>query len=295
MLIRFWGTRGSIPSPGAHTVGYGGNTTCIEVITDTGYRLIVDAGTGARLLGAAMVSGASPGRALHLLLSHCHWDHVQGLPFFEPLRRGGLQISVRLPAHLLGQADRILETQLEPLFFPLSLSDMRATVVIDAARKSEHIADVVVRSAAVEHPGGAVAYRIDDPDNPARSVVFAPDSELIEPDKASAGGTPAGGAVASGASPAFAALCAGARILVHDAMYTRDEYDVRRGWGHSTHLAALELAINSGVSALVLFHHHPDRSDDQVDALVAECEAEVARRGVAMSVTAAREGMELEL
>jgi len=115
---------------------------------------------------------------LHIFLSHCHWDHVQGLPFFEPLRGTGTQVNFRLPAHMLTQADRILQTQLDPLFFPIALQDLRARIVMEAAHEREEIDDMSIRSAAVEHPGGALAYRVCAGDDEGRSVVFAPDSEI---------------------------------------------------------------------------------------------------------------------
>ena len=278
MLIRFWGTRGSIPSPGPDTARYGGNTACVEVVSDAGKRLIFDAGTGARLLGARMAAETVAAQQLHIFLSHCHWDHVQGLPFFEPLRGTGTQVNFRLPAHMLTQADRILQTQLDPLFFPIALQDLRARIVMEAAHEREEIDDMSIRSAAVEHPGGALAYRVCAGDDEGRSVVFAPDSEIT---KRRRKGSP------------LERLITGAKILIHDAMYTEAEYAKRRGWGHSTHLAALDLALKTHVQLLVLFHHDPDRSDAQVDAIVEECREQAAKHSKELLVLGAYEGLEL--
>jgi phosphoribosyl 1,2-cyclic phosphodiesterase len=282
MLIRFWGTRGSIPSPGPNTARYGGNTSCIEVVSDAGQSVIVDAGTGIRRLGARIAAqpAASRNGALHLLLSHCHWDHVQGLPFFEPLRTDGVEVVVRVPAHLLPQADRILQTQLDPLFFPVTRADLRARIVIEAARDQEKLADLTIRSSPVEHPGGAVAYRLSEVSDETRSVVVAPDSEIVLNQRNAA---------------AFEELVSGARILIHDSMYTEAEYAQRQGWGHSTHIASLELALRTGVEQLILFHHHPDRGDSRVDEMVEECRAIAEKRSGDLAIIAAYEGLELEL
>jgi phosphoribosyl 1,2-cyclic phosphodiesterase len=280
LLIRFWGTRGSIPSPGPDTARYGGNTPCLEVISDGGTRLIFDVGTGARLLGTRIRAEKDASNPLHIFLSHCHWDHVQGLPFFEPLRTEGTSVNFRLPAHMLTQSDRILRTQLDPLFFPIALQDLRARIVIEAAREREEVADMTVRSAPVEHPGGALAYRVCAGDDEGRSVVFAPDSEITRKKRKS---TP------------LEKLITGAKILIHDAMYTESDYASRRGWGHSTHLAAVDLAIKTHVQLLVLFHHDPDRTDSQVDALVEECRMEAARHTKDLLVVGAYEGLELEV
>jgi phosphoribosyl 1,2-cyclic phosphodiesterase len=283
VLIRFWGTRGSIPSPGPDTARYGGNTPCLEIVSDGGRRIILDAGTGARMLGSRIVnespSGSTP-QSLHVFLTHCHWDHVQGLPFFEPLRTDGLQVNFRLPAHMLTQSARILETQLDPLFFPIALEDLRARIVIEAAHEREEIEDLTVRSAPVEHPGGALAYRVCAGADEGRSVVFAPDSEITRKRRK---GSP------------LEKLITGSKILIHDAMYTEADYVKRGGWGHSTHLAALDLALRTQVQLLVLFHHEPNRTDQQVSEMVEECRTEAAKKSKELLVLGAYEGLELEL
>ena len=281
MLIRFWGTRGSIPAPGPDTIRYGGNTTCIEVITDAGHRIIVDAGTGIRRLGSRIVADEREG-SMHLFLTHCHWDHVQGLPFFEVLRTAGMELAMHVPSHLMEHADRILQTQLDPLFFPVSRADLQGRISIVAAAEPEQVHDASVSAAAVDHPGGALAYRIVPNNEAARSVILAPDSELT-------------GDAGSGVSARLEKLMTGAKVLVHDAMYTEREYTERRGWGHSSHRAALELALRSEVQLLVLFHHHPDRTDAQVDEMLEECRAEAKSRSRDLLVLAAYEGLELEV
>jgi phosphoribosyl 1,2-cyclic phosphodiesterase len=261
-------------------VRYGGNTTCLELVTDSGYSLIVDAGTGIRKLGQRMAESVDVNnRSLNLLLTHCHWDHIQGLPFFEPLRDSETKVAVRVPAHLLPEADRILQAQLDSLFFPVARSDLRAEISFRGAVDGETVQDARVRSCPVVHPGGAVTYRVDADGDETRSVVVAPDSEMA-PD--------------SPVNAPLRALASGAKILVHDAMYLEEEYDTHRGWGHSTHLAAVQLAIDVKAELLVLFHHHPDRNDAQVGAMLEESRAFAANAGDLL-VVAAYEGLELEL
>jgi ribonuclease BN (tRNA processing enzyme) len=180
---------------------------------------------------------------------------------------------------MFAEAERVLQAQLDSLFFPVTRSDLRADIAFQRVEPSESVANVRVRSCAVEHPGGAVAYRVDAEDDSARSVVIAPDSE-----------------VALGAPPnsPLHNLSAGAKILIHDAMYTVDEYDSRRGWGHSSHLAAVELALRQKAHLLVLFHHDPDRTDAQVDGMLEESRA-AAGETSNLLVVAAYEGLELEL
>lgn len=264
--IRFWGVRGSIASPGAHTVRTGGNTPCVEV--RCGERTIVlDAGTGLRSLGERMLA---EGRTeATVLLSHLHWDHIQGLPFFLPAWLGGHRLTF---AGMPGLREA-LDAQMQPPCFPVRLSDMSAALEfceIDALR----LGDVTVRAAKLNHPGGVLGYRIE---HAGTSVVYATDTEHYScPD------------------PHLVALAKDADVLIYDAMYTEAEYAGRVGpskvgWGHSTWEAGVAVADAANVGRLVLFHHDPQRSDDAIDAL--EREAATRRPGT----VAAREGAELVL
>lgn len=264
LTIRFWGVRGSIASPGPHTVRTGGNTPCVEV--RCGETLIVlDAGTGIRALGDRVLREGI--REHTLLSSHLHWDHIQGLPFFVP---------AWIPDHrvtIVGRPgiERALEAQMTPPCFPVRLADMKAELAFREVASGERI-DVgaaSVRAVALNHPGGVYGYRIE---HAGRSVVYATDTEHYAcPD------------------PHLVELARDADVLIYDAMYTPDEYAGRVGppkvgWGHSTWEAGVAVAEAAGVSRLVLFHHDPPRSDDAVDAL--ERRAQLALPGT----VAAREG-----
>jgi phosphoribosyl 1,2-cyclic phosphodiesterase len=281
MLIRFWGTRGSIPAPGFETARYGGNTTCFEVIGDDDYRIIVDAGTGIRRLGRSLNHDDAKELQTHLLLTHFHWDHIQGIPFFDLLTTRGAAVQIRVPADQTQHSERILQTLLDPLFFPVSRRDVSARVTSEAAAATESIGDTQVQTGRVDHPGGAIAYRLNAGGDAQRSVVLAPDSEVT--------------AGAGANRTELENLAWRARVLVHDAMYTESEYAARRRWGHSSHLAAVDLAMRCETRLLVLFHHHPDRADGQVEMLLEECKEAATARGSALQIVAAHEGLEIEV
>lgn len=287
MRLHFWGTRGSIPSPGAATVRYGGNTPCTELRTAAGHLVILDAGTGIRELGRSLIQRAD-GRAIEgdIFLTHAHWDHIQGLPFFAPIFQRGNHFTIWGSASLETSIDRVVRDQMSPVVFPVTFDALDAVIDFRELRPgAQHANGVHVSAFEVRHPGGALGYRFADPAAPDRALVYVSDNEI-------------GDASKYPQSPArwrddFVAWMRGARVLVHDATYTEDEYDQHRGWGHSTDADAVDLAIDAGVETLVLFHHKPERHDDDVDALVATARARAAARGAPLHVLAAAEGLTL--
>ncbi|HEX6314601.1 MAG TPA: MBL fold metallo-hydrolase [Gemmatimonadaceae bacterium] len=288
MRIRLWGTRGSCPSPGPATVRYGGNTTCVEVRGDDGHIVILDAGTGIRELGRALVSSAQ-GRPISgdVFFSHAHWDHIQGLPFFTPGFQAGNTFRLFGAPTLLQSLELVLRQQMSPVVFPVAFDDLHARIEfreLSGHRLSEN--EIEVRAISVRHPGGALGFRLAPADTPQRSVVFIPDNEL---DKF---GDAAPGAPTREELLRFAH---GARVLIHDAMYTGAEYMDHRGWGHSSYRDTVDFAIAAEVQTLVLFHHDPERTDDDLVTQLALCREMVSERGGAVEVVAAAEGMELEL
>lgn len=269
LTIRFFGVRGSIASPGPGTVRTGGNTPCVEVrYGDT--RLILDAGTGIRPLGEEMLREGD--EEATLLLSHLHWDHIQGLPFFLPAWIPGHRVTL-LGTHGLRDA---LDAQMRAPHFPVRLSDMKAELsfVEVASGGDVRVGDVTIRAVTLNHPGGVYGYRIEAG---GRSVVYATDTEHYScPD------------------PHLVALAKDADVLIYDAMYTEDEYagrvgPTKVGWGHSTWEAGVAVAEAAGVSRLALFHHDPQRTDDGVDAI------ERAAAARFEGAFAAREGAEIVL
>lgn len=271
--IRFWGVRGSIAAPGPETASVGGNTSCVEVVCGAS-RFILDSGTGIRALGDALMK-QGPVQAT-LLLSHHHWDHIQGLPFFTPIYLPATQLTVIGP-----QTDRlsnidVLEHQMSSPVFPVRLEelpcslDTREVMVGDVLE----LGDTRIVVAKANHPGGCLAYRLE---HAGRSVVYATDTEHY-----------------SCVDPALRTLAAGADVLIYDAQYTPAEYrgehgPSKVGWGHSTYEDAAKLAHAADVAQLVLFHHDPRRDDRSV--------AELERKAQALfaGAVAAREGMLIEL
>lgn len=266
MQVRFWGVRGSVPVSGARFLA-GGNTSCVEVTHD-GHRLVLDGGTGLRALGDHVGFGPFHGT---ILFSHVHWDHIQGVPFFTPAFNPSATVTFAGPTRdgvTIGDA---LATQMRPPTFPVTLAAFRASLRfldIDRARPFT-IGPFRVRPCDLDHPDGVLAYRIEAA---GRVLVYATDVEL-----------------AGRVDPRLASLADGADLLVHDAMYTTDEYEgrvgpPRRGWGHSTVDEAVAMARSAGVERLVLFHHDPSRDDDALAAV------EAAARDGFPGASAAREG-----
>jgi phosphoribosyl 1,2-cyclic phosphodiesterase len=268
MQVRFLGVRGSVATPGPATVRTGGNTSSVEVLCGA-QRIVLDAGTGLRVLGDELAKGGET--ELTLLLSHLHWDHVQGLPFFAPLYRA----STRLAIHGLGAAadelTRALSAQMSSPGFPVRWQELPSRLSCTPLLGGESflVGDVRVTCARLNHPGGVLAYRLE---HDGSSVVYATDTEHYACD-----------------DPKLLALARDADVLIYDAMYTEPEYrgelgPARVGWGHSTWEAGVRIARRAGAKKLVLFHHDPGRDDQAVDGL------EQAAQAHFPNTVAAREG-----
>ena len=284
--LRFWGTRGSIPSPGLATARYGGNTPCVELRTAEGWLVILDAGTGIRELGRALMTRANGhGVEGDIFLTHAHWDHIQGIPFFAPLFHRGNHFTIWGSRSLQTSIDRVVRDQMSPVVFPVSFEELQARIDFqELAEERRAGCGYEVAAMAVRHPGGALAYRFTESNGTGGGLVYVSDNELS--------------AAARYDTPRewrdrFVEFVRGAAVLVHDTMYRADEYRNFVGWGHSTYEDAVELALEASVDRLVLFHHHPERTDDEVDRCVAACRELVQARGARLDVIAAAEGMTL--
>lgn len=286
LRIQFWGTRGSVPSPGRKTVRYGGNTPCVEIRTDEGWLVILDAGTGIRELGLSLLhrSAGAP-VAGDIFLTHAHWDHIQGIPFFAPLFQRGNHFTIWGSPSLERSVDRVVRDQMSPVVFPVSFEELDARIDFStiAAGDRRSGTGYEVEAFEVQHPGGALGYRFRAPGS-TQSIVYVSDNELGSPDKY---------ASAVDWRQQLVAFVRGATVLVHDTMYTTDEYDHHRGWGHSTYRDGVELALEAGVATLVLFHHDPQRTDDELDQRIDECRALVRSLGGTLQVLGAAEGLSL--
>lgn len=275
MRVRFWGTRGSIPCSGAPYIRYGGNTACVEVRCGE-HVLIFDGGSGLRDLGEALVE-ESPKR-LHLFLTHCHFDHICGLPFFAPFFMPNIDIDVWAGHFENGMTtSAMLDTFMTPPFFPVTPSVFKAHLGfhdLSAGDTLRPAPGIVVRTMSLNHPQGATGYSVS---YEGRTVCYLTDTE-------------AGGRAFE---ERFVDFARGADILIVDAMFTDEELVACTGWGHSSWRQAVDLAERAGAGTLVLFHHHPMHDDDEMDAIAAEAEAirpgtVVARERLAMDLEAAR-------
>jgi phosphoribosyl 1,2-cyclic phosphodiesterase len=271
--LTFWGVRGSTPSVDRETWRYGGNTPCLELVTPGGSRIILDCGTGLRMLGkrwAGETGGARAAEA-HIFVTHYHWDHIQGLPFFTPLYSPKNRFHFySFRSEFLGpdSLKRVLEAQMAFPYFPVSLSSMSAarefTEIAGGDRRV--VGDACVTARWLNHPQGCLGFRFE---TPAGTIVYATDNEPGTPDF----------------DRALRELAAGADVLVNDAQFTPEQLAHRKGWGHSSWLEGVRLAKDAGVRNLVLFHHDPDSSDKSVDAILREA------RGHFENTWAASEGM----
>ena len=296
--LKFWGVRGSIPVPGSSTVGYGGNTSCIEVRAD-GEIIILDAGSGMRALGIALEEEfkAHPIK-LTILISHTHWDHIQGLPFFLPAYNS--KNSLRLLGYEGARAGlaTILASQMETSVFPVSLRDMTGAISIEELRTMEFsIGRVRVQARFVNHPGICVGYRLMTSNG---SLAYLPDNEPYELLKVSLAerdhsDVKQARAHAAAERAGLVEFIRGADILVIDSQYTDDEYRQKIGWGHGSLSSVVSLALDAGVRKLFLFHHDPSRDDKGVDQMVESARMLVLESGQPMEVDAAREGSEVWL
>ncbi len=252
MEIEFFGVRGSIATAGPDTLRYGGNTSCVSVRAG-GRELIFDAGTGLLPAGNRI----RPGQRVELFLSHLHWDHIQGFPFFRPGYIPGTDVVIHAVAHegeYFKPVHDVLSDQMRPPTFPVGLEVMGGNLhFVDVPQNTRvDLGEVEVRHAAVDHPNGCFSYRVDCG---GRSVVYATDLEHGE-----------------SVDPALCELARNADILIYDAMYTPEEYEgevgpSKRGWGHSTFEAGADLADAAGVKQLILFHHDPSHDDEFMDGL----------------------------
>jgi phosphoribosyl 1,2-cyclic phosphodiesterase len=283
--VTFWGARGSIPTPGAHTARYGGNTSCVAVEAD-GQLVILDAGTGIRGLGLTL-EGKNGSVQAEILLSHTHWDHIQGLPHFKPFFAPGNAVRIWGSKQGSKSLDEILHLQMDPAVFPIPLTAVSAALTVKEVRPGSEftVGPFRAQSMQLRHPGTTLAYRLV-PVAGGRSMAYVTDNELGP-----------GGSYDTPPSwrRELVKFLSGVDLLIHDAMYTTTELDSHRGWGHSSYEEAVELAADAGAKRLVLFHHEPEHDDIALDALLAAAQQSAQRRGALPEVIAAQEGMQLSL
>ena len=299
MKLKFWGVRGSIPTPGKHTVRYGGNTPCLELRLDDDSLVIFDAGTGIRNFGDDLINNGESVNG-YLLISHPHWDHIQGFPFFKPAFISGNELTIYGTERPEKSLSEIISEQMNRIYFPVQLHELKAKLNFRPIQEEGEIkiGDCVVKTLYVNHPGFTIGYRLE---YNGKTLVYISDNEPYDREVA---------ASLSNFEPAVKAkfeskkgdpnqrvfdFCEGADVLLHDATYTPEEYIDRVGWGHSHYLFTLRVAAEANVNRLYLFHHEPNHSDDKVDDILKKCKKEVKTRGYRFECEAAAENMVISI
>ncbi|RLB27544.1 MAG: MBL fold metallo-hydrolase [Deltaproteobacteria bacterium] len=281
MRVKFWGTRGSIAVPGKDTTIYGGNTTCLQITLDSGREVIIDAGTGIRALGNKL-SERGDRVDVHLLITHIHWDHVQGFPFFDPVYQPSSKIYIDgFPACMKGL--RIpFDTKMGDGFFPIRFDDLNAEMkYLDTLGHGPlEIDGTVVDCIPLQHPQGGFGFRFREGN---KTLVFITDNELTN--ESWAGRHP----------DDYVGFCKDADVLVHDAQYTPEEIGQRKGWGHSDYVATLNLAMKAHVRRLILFHHDPSRKDPEVRKCLEHCRELAEENKADLGIEAAKEESEFTI
>ena len=298
IAIRFWGVRGSIPTPGPDTVDFGGNTSCVEVRVG-GQVIVLDAGSGIRRLGQSLAAEFRD-RNLNvtLLVSHTHWDHIQGFPFFMPAYSP--KVNVRILGYggaVVGLRGALFE-QMQSAYFPVGLDQMASHVTFEELENLEfQLGMVKVRTMFANHPGICLGYRLS---TPGGDIVYLPDHEgyerhEVERQKASGQPSPVGLDYARGEDDKMVEFMRNADVVIADSQYDEAEYSARRGWGHMCADDTVQFAVRAGAKRLFLFHHDPDHRDQKIAEMLARARARVAATGSPLQVDAAREGVEISL
>ena len=279
MIIRFYGVRGSIPSPGPNTKKYGGNTSCVHIELDDGQTLVLDAGTGIRNLGKQLVRQNG---TINVLLSHNHWDHIQGYPFFKPIYQPDRHI--RVFTNAAGNHGQIcsLFSQIDGASFPVNADDLPSRSECISEHMETVLSDnnIQIRRAVLNHPGGGCAYRIDEN---GTSCAYITDNELDPPGEAAT------------SYDEWVEFCRGVDVLIHDAQYLETDMPHKHGWGHSLVAQVRQLSMDAEVACLAMFHHDPDRTDTEIDFIQQDNETFFRGKNAPSKSLCAAENMQIKL
>ncbi len=279
MIIRCWGSRGSIAVSGKEYIRYGGDTACVEVISNAGDIIIIDAGTGIRALGNELVSNKK--RVINLLLTHAHWDHLSGFPFFKPIYHKNWTIRIFGTQPTQNSLKKIISKAMTAPYFPVEFEDINAKITfLGMGNKGYQIGSVKITTIPLSHPNEGAGYRLEED---GKSFVFLTDNELEYRH-------PRGLNYED-----YVEFSKDADLLFHDSEYTRSEYRKTRKWGHSIYLDTLRLALDANVKAFGLFHHNQERTDKQVKEIEKDCRRIIARKGSRMKCFAVATGTKVRL
>ena len=275
LRVKFWGTRGSIPSPGPDTIRVGGNTTCLEIINDESDRIIIDAGTGIRNLGRKLIKSGKPVK-LVLLLTHSHWDHLSGFTFFAPafIEDNEIDIYGNKMAQEVIRGDFFERS--DNRYSPVNMNDLRAQFKFFPDIPSDFkFGKISIQILNLNHPGNGFAYRFDYKDS---SFAFITDNEI---GKRYEGGH---------TKKELIEFCSNLDVLIHDAQFLPSELDTHKGWGHSTYKEVIDVAKQAGISQVYLTHHDPERSDEACNLLLEDARSFISKQKLNIRCDLAIEG-----
>jgi ribonuclease BN (tRNA processing enzyme) len=280
VFIRCWGSRGSISVSGEKFLKYGGDTTCLEVVSNNDDLVILDAGTGIRELGNKLVSEGDK-RVINILLTHAHWDHLAGFPFFKPIYMQDTKIRIYGPLSTQESLKSIISKTMSHPYFPIEFEDISAEITFhEMAQSKVEIGSFKVDSVPLSHPNQGFGYKfIED----GKSFVFITDNELTHEHVGGKG------------FDDYVEFSKEADLLIHDAEYTPEEYKLTKGWGHSVYLDTLNMALKANVRRFGLFHINQERTDEAEDSLVEDCKRIISEKESTLECFAVASGMEIEL
>ena len=286
MTVKVWGCRGSLPAPGKNTIKYGGNTTCLEIRLNDNTLIIIDAGSGIRDLGGKLLEEDIT--EIYLFLTHPHWDHLMGFPFFAPVYLSNCLIHILGGGNGNGSLEGYLSHQMKQPYFPISFDALNAEFDFSFGSPKEiSIGSAEITTIPLNHPNGELSHPngccglkiIEE----GKSFVFLTDNELDFKHKDGM------------TKDKYIDFSRDVDLLIHDAQYTEEEYKTTKGWGHTTFSSATELSIEADVKRFGLFHHDPKHTDDEIDSFVSECQEQVEKSKSEVECFGVREGMEITL
>lgn len=294
MKVTFWGVRGSVSAPGPQTVRYGGNTTCVELRTDDNKLVILDAGTGLRCLGEQLVGRKEKVNA-NILLSHTHWDHICGFPFFIPAYIPGNSITFQGPVHYEQSLRDVMVGHTQYAYFPVRVEDMAAEIQYKDLKESTfELEGLKITARYLNHPVLCLGYRFESPSG--KVFVFATDTEpFYNVFTSDDPGDAENENIADDLNARIAEFARNADLAVWDGQYVPSEYHHKQGWGHTTTEQCVDLAMKAGVKHMSMTHHDPTRSDDAVDKMLADATAYMKSKGGNLKLSMAAEGTTIEV